>query len=473
MKNWVVLAFAIAIGCGSPAKGPTGPGGGGGGGGGGDTGGDTAKGDGGGGGGGAAKPQPKTLFERLGGMPAITAVADEFVNRTTADPRIKDRFFNTDADNLKRLLAEFVCMATGGPCKYSGRDMVTAHAGMDLVDDEFTALVENLAGALDKFNVPAKEKGELLGALGPLKPQIVAAADKLTPMDAAKLAKVTELAAKLDNKDASDLLTMAVTAGGRGQKSYAEQLFTRAEMLVGAKPLASIASTFRAGAPPRITSALKALPADTAPQPVSVGGSDVDEPDAKPARGSLKGSLVVDGKAPSGLGVVMLWPEKGGKKRKPKQRVIEQRDKVFAPHVMAVPVGSTVAFPNFDGIFHNVFSLSKSKPFDLGMYKNGEAREMKFDKPGIVRIGCNLHASMSAYLIVVDAPHYAVAEADGSFKFNSLKPGKYKVEAWTESSAEPLKTTLVVKEGANESTLDLKAGAVQKISPDKFGAARE
>src|SRR6187401_454844 len=72
----------------------------------------------------------KTLFDRLGGLNAITAVVDEFVNRTTSDPRIKHRFFNTDAVELKKLLAEFVCMATGGPCKYSGRDMATSHAGM-------------------------------------------------------------------------------------------------------------------------------------------------------------------------------------------------------------------------------------------------------------------------------------------------------------------------------------------------------
>jgi hemoglobin len=118
-------------------------------------------------------PATKSLFDRLGGLPAITAVVEEFVGRTTTDDRIKERFFNTDATNLKKLLVEFVCVATGGPCKYSGRSMEDSHAGMDLVDDEFGALVEDLVAALDKFKVPEKEKGELLTIAGSLKADIV------------------------------------------------------------------------------------------------------------------------------------------------------------------------------------------------------------------------------------------------------------------------------------------------------------
>lgn len=418
-----------------------------------------------------AKPEaPKSLYERLGGLDAITAVVDDFVGRTTTDARIKHRFFNTDAVHLKKMLVELVCMATGGPCKYTGKDMVTAHAGMDLVDEEFNALVEDLVQTLDKFKVPEKEKGELLGALGPMKPQMVVGPDKLKPIDAKQLEKVTKLAATQKDENVKELLAMAVTAGQRGQRSYAEQMFSRAEMAAGPKALASVASVFREGAPPRVTTALKTMKATE--QPASVGNSDVEEPAKKAERGSLNGSLKIDGKGPEALGVVMLWPEKGGKKRSPKQRVIEQKGKQFEPHVMAVPVGSTVAFPNFDGVFHNVFSLSKSKPFDLGMYKNGESREVKFDKPGIVRLGCNLHASMSAFLIVVDAPHYAVVGPDGKFTFKSLAPGKYKVQAWTERSGDPITSELVVKEGANEKDLDLKAAATT-ISPDKFGTPRQ
>ncbi len=415
----------------------------------------------------------KSLYDRLGGKDAITAVVDDFVNRTTSDPSIKHRFFNTDAANLKKLLVEFVCEATGGPCKYTGRDMESSHAGMDLVDEEFTALVTNLVGTLDKFKVPEKEKGELLGALGPLKPMMVKP-EKLKPMDAKKLAAVTKLAATVKDPEGQELLNFAVTAGTRGQRNYAEQLFTRAEMKLGPKAVAAVAKTFREGAPTRVNTEVKKMPADSKPQPASIGSSEADEPDAKPAKGALTGMLTLDGKPSTGKGVVMLWPKAGkGKKRVAKTRVIEQRDKMFAPQVMAVPVGSTVSFPNFDPIFHNVFSLSKVKPFDLGMYKNGESRDVKLDKPGIVRLGCNLHAAMSAWVIVVDAPHYVIPDASGKFEFKSLAPGKYKVQAWNERSGEPTTSEIEVKEGPNETKLDLKAGATATISPDKFGTARD
>ena len=122
----------------------------------------------------AAPAQPQaSLYTRLGGKPAITAVVNEFVDRVAADKRINMRFLNTDIPHLRELLVEFVCTATGGPEKYTGRDMHASHGGMQLVDEEFNALVEDLSGALDKFKVPEREKGELLGALGPLKPQIV------------------------------------------------------------------------------------------------------------------------------------------------------------------------------------------------------------------------------------------------------------------------------------------------------------
>ena len=120
----------------------------------------------------------KTLYERLGGKKAITAVVDEFVGRVAADVRINGFFKNTAADpkrlaHFKMNLVDQICEASGGPCKYKGKDMKTAHAGMGITDADFTALVEDLTGALDKFKVGDKEKSDLLGALGPMKKDIV------------------------------------------------------------------------------------------------------------------------------------------------------------------------------------------------------------------------------------------------------------------------------------------------------------
>jgi hemoglobin len=421
----------------------------------------------------ATKPGAASLYERLGGKPAITAVTGEMLDRIAADPRIKFRFFNTDLGKLKTLLVEFVCMATGGPCKYTGQDMETSHAGMELVDEEFTALVEDLAGALDKFKVPAREKNELLGALGPLQPQIVTPADRLKPVDDAAIAKATAVAVKLGDADARELMQAAIVAARRGQRNYADQLFSRAEAIAGPASVAAAAATFRDGAPPRIDTPLKKMPRDTAPQPTLSGNSDDDETGPqRPA--SLSGSLTVAGKPLDGLGTVMLTPVSGtAKKRRPKQRVVEQRDKQFAPHVLAVPPGSTVAFPNFDGIFHNVFSISPTKKFDVGLYKDGDTRELKFEKPGIVRLGCNIHAKMSAYILVVDAPHYVVVDGGKSFRFKSLASGRYRVRAWSEHSAEPTETEIVIKPGANTATFDVDGDAPAGPSEDKFGMTRQ
>jgi hemoglobin len=115
----------------------------------------------------------KTLYERLGGIDAIKAVVNEFAGRVVADDRVNKKFAKSDVPRLTLHLVEFVCVATQGPCEYTGKDMKSAHQNMKVTEGEFNALVEDLVGALDKFNVPEKEKNDLLSLLGPLKTQIV------------------------------------------------------------------------------------------------------------------------------------------------------------------------------------------------------------------------------------------------------------------------------------------------------------
>lgn len=121
----------------------------------------------------AAQETKKSLYDRLGGIPAITAVIDQFVANVADDKRINGRFATTDIPRLKKNLVDQVCMATGGPCTYTGRDMVTTHAGMKITTADFNALVGDLVAALDKFKVPEAEKKELLGILGTMKKDIV------------------------------------------------------------------------------------------------------------------------------------------------------------------------------------------------------------------------------------------------------------------------------------------------------------
>jgi hemoglobin len=115
----------------------------------------------------------KSLYDRLGQLPAIQAVVDDFVANVAADTRINKRFAQTDVPRLKKNLVDQVCQATGGPCTYTGLDMKTAHTGMKITDAEWDALVEDLVKSLDKFNVGEKEKSDLLAILGPMKPDVV------------------------------------------------------------------------------------------------------------------------------------------------------------------------------------------------------------------------------------------------------------------------------------------------------------
>ncbi len=118
-------------------------------------------------------PPASTLYARLGGLEAISAVVDDGVANIAADPRINHRFRAASLPHLKKSLVEFVCARTGGPCVYRGRNMADAHEGMFIRDAEFDALMQDLFKSLDKFKVPAREQGELQALLGQMRNAIV------------------------------------------------------------------------------------------------------------------------------------------------------------------------------------------------------------------------------------------------------------------------------------------------------------
>lgn len=114
-----------------------------------------------------------SLYDRLGGKKAIKAVVAKFVSNVGGDQRINHYFAKTNLTHLKAMLVDQICEGSGGPCKYKGRDMKTAHKGMGITDADFNALVEDLVKALDKFKVAKQEQDDLLGILGPMKGDIV------------------------------------------------------------------------------------------------------------------------------------------------------------------------------------------------------------------------------------------------------------------------------------------------------------
>ncbi len=113
---------------------------------------------------------------------------------------------------------------------------------------------------------------------------------------------------------------------------------------------------------------------------------------------------------------------------------IEQQNRQFLPDILAVPAGATVNFPNMDPIFHNIFSLSRPKEFDLGSYNKGDSRSVTFNKPGVVSVYCHLHPNMSATIIVTPNKWYAQSDREGHFKIASVPPGHYTIVAWHKSA---------------------------------------
>ncbi|HEV2290959.1 MAG TPA: hypothetical protein VGR60_03900 [Gemmatimonadales bacterium] len=198
---------------------------------------------------------------------------------------------------------------------------------------------------------------------------------------------------------------------------------------------------------------------------------------ARPAAGPVTGRIIVldkGNKVASDVGQAVVWLERATGATptpRPVHAVVTAENKTFTPHVAVVPVGSSVTFPNRDGFDHNVFSLSEAGPFDLGLYERGDGKSVTFAKAGIIRVYCNIHSTMSAFVVVVGSPWSTQPQGDGSYSIADVPPGQYVLHAWHERApievAEPVTVTAA---GATLPDLTLDARGFRPEShTNKFG----
>jgi plastocyanin len=172
--------------------------------------------------------------------------------------------------------------------------------------------------------------------------------------------------------------------------------------------------------------------------------------------------------------VVWLTPIGFAAKPAPLQHFqLVQHNKGFEPHILVVPVGAVVEFPNHDPFFHNVFSLFEGKRFDLGLYEAGSTRQVRFDKPGISYIFCNIHAQMSAVVVSVTTAYYGVSDANGDVSISGVPVGRYKLRIWYEAAPEPLgaitRDITISQKDPGIAKLDLQAANVPVTHKNMYG----
>jgi plastocyanin len=170
-----------------------------------------------------------------------------------------------------------------------------------------------------------------------------------------------------------------------------------------------------------------------------------------PAIVDLSGTVSVGTKRATEAVIWLDAPKDAAPVHHPKP-VLDQRNISFSPHVIAVQRGMMVEFPNHDRVFHDVFSDHDGQKFNLGLYPVGMIKDLTFDQVGLSRIFCNIHPQMSAYVMVVDTPYYAVADSSGQFTIREVVPGSYTYHAWRPGVA-ILDGTVTVAPGA---TLDVR-----------------
>jgi plastocyanin len=130
--------------------------------------------------------------------------------------------------------------------------------------------------------------------------------------------------------------------------------------------------------------------------------------------------------------------------------IMNQRDETFVPYVLAIRVGTTVDFPNEDRTYHNVFSLSRVAPFDLGRYPRGESKSVRFDRPGVVRVFCEIHSRMSAFIMVFAHRFFAVTDEQGRYRIEGVPAGGYDLSVWADGRVRETRPIHVPEDGTAE-----------------------
>ncbi len=184
------------------------------------------------------------------------------------------------------------------------------------------------------------------------------------------------------------------------------------------------------------------------------------------AAGSLRGRVEMlekKGKKARDLSEVVVWVEGPQVIPEPARATINMEKKRFEPHLVVVPVGGSVTFPNLDSILHNAFSVSGKNRFDLQLYKKPGSRSQTFEHPGIVRVYCNIHPQMSAFVVVRDNPFWAVASKDGRFSIADVPAGTWVVKAWHARARGASKNVTVTEEGALDIALTLDGSRYRRV----------
>jgi plastocyanin len=186
--------------------------------------------------------------------------------------------------------------------------------------------------------------------------------------------------------------------------------------------------------------------------------------------------------APVSLANVVVWLTPLQKnapieQHKQQQYTLAQKDKQFVPHLLVVPTGSSVDFPNLDPFYHNVFSLFNGKRFDLGLYEAHTRRSVQFDREGVSYIFCNIHPEMGAVVVSLSTPYYAVSSHDGAVTLHNVPPGSYRLNVWAENVSidrlnELSRTVEITLQNTQLGTLHLQmSGDVMSHHTNKFGEA--